>query len=89
MDETTNCDAHEEGADECLMFLGVTVSCFFNSMSGRRGPGTPRTGETTRFRGCVWRPRRGRHFGGSEACVRGREGGRQNYGAQMVYVRVL
>ena len=29
MDETTNCDAHEEGADECLMFLGVTVSCFF------------------------------------------------------------
>jgi hypothetical protein len=35
VDETTNCDAHEEGADECLMFLGVTVSCFFfNSMSG-------------------------------------------------------
>jgi hypothetical protein len=35
VDETTNCDAHEEGADECLMFLGVTVSCFFfNFMSG-------------------------------------------------------
>jgi hypothetical protein len=36
VDETTNSDAHEEGADECLMFLGVTVSCccFFNSMSG-------------------------------------------------------
>jgi hypothetical protein len=31
MEETTNSHAHE-GADECLMFLGVTVSCcfFFN-----------------------------------------------------------
>jgi hypothetical protein len=42
VDETINSDGHE-GADECLMFLGVTVSCcFFNSMSGRRGPGRRR-----------------------------------------------
>jgi hypothetical protein len=48
VDETTNSHAHEE-ADECLMFLGVTVLCCFFSIlcldaedRGRRGPGRRR-----------------------------------------------